>query len=117
MTFTFVCQSCDDSFELEYAALTEGTKGLKCPNCSKKLPSLEVDELVTAIDDVLGQVAALRKRFAISFDVDAEDLPPPYDTDRKAAAAEGDDDDEDEDDDDDAAADDEPGDGEDEDRF
>lgn len=102
MNLTFVCQSCDDAFELDYSQLIEESKGRRCPNCSKKLPAAELDELVTTLDDLLGQIAALRKRFVISFDVDAEDLPPPHDVDNKKSAAATDDDEEEEDDDDDA---------------
>lgn len=113
MTFTFVCQNCDDSFELDHAALAESAKGLKCPSCGKRLPSAELDELVTSIDDVLSQVAALRKRFLVTFEVDAENLPAPYDADgKRAAAAE---EEEDEESDDDALGEDEEGDGDDDD--
>jgi DNA-directed RNA polymerase subunit RPC12/RpoP len=96
MTITFVCQSCEDSFDVEYSQLSEESKGLKCPNCGKKLSASETDDFVTALDEVLAQVAALRKRFVITFDVDGEDLPPPYDADMKKAVR-GDDEDEDED--------------------
>lgn len=116
MNITFVCQSCEDSFDVDYASLTEEAKGLKCPNCSKKLSASETDDLVTAIDELLGQVAALRKRFSINLEIDAEDLPPPYDSDTKKAIR-GDDDDEDEEDvdDEDAPLEDESGEDEDDD--
>lgn len=102
MTITFVCQSCEDSFDVEYGQLSEESKGLKCPNCGKKLSASETDDLVTALDEVLAQVAALRKRFVITFDVDAEDLPAPYDSDVKKAVRGEDDEDEDIDDEEDA---------------
>lgn len=79
MNLTFVCQNCDDSFELDFPAFVEDPKAVRCPNCSKKMPAAEMDELATTLDDLLGQIAALRKRVLVSFDVDAEDLPPPYD--------------------------------------
>lgn len=103
MTLSFVCQSCDDALELEYEKLLEQTKGLKCAGCGKKLSSAELDEFVTSLDEVLSQVAALRKRFIISFDVDAEELPAPFESDRKRASSDDDDDDEDTDEDDDLA--------------
>jgi hypothetical protein len=116
MNLTFVCQNCDDSFELDFNAFVEDPKGQRCPNCNKKFPAAEMDELATTLDDLLGQVAALRKRVLVSFDVDAEDLPPPYDVDGKKAASSGDDEDEDEDEgDDDVLGDDEPAD--DDDRY
>jgi DNA-directed RNA polymerase subunit RPC12/RpoP len=100
MTLTFVCQSCDDSFELDYAQLVEDPKRIKCPNCGKRVPPSEMDEIATTLDELLAQVAAMRKRFAISLDIDAEDLPPPYDSDLKRAARGSDDEDEEEDDED-----------------
>ena len=119
MTITLVCQSCDDSFEVDYAHLAEGTKGLKCPGCGKKLSSAETEEFVTALDEVLAQVAALRKRFAISLEIDAEDLPAPYDTDLKRAArsAGGDDEDEEAEDDEEGGLEDELSEDEDEEQF
>ncbi len=95
MTFTFICQSCDDSFEMDYTQLAESTKGLKCPNCGKRLPAAELDEFVGGVDEVLSQVAALRKRFVASFDVDADDLPAPYDSESKRAQGAEDEDTED----------------------
>jgi len=115
MNITFVCQSCDDSFEINFVALAEETKGLKCPNCGKKLSLSETEEFVTALDEVLAQVAAIRKRFAVSLEIDAEDLPPPYDVDIKRAAR--DDEDDEESDDDEDAPEDELVEDEDEDRF
>lgn len=109
MNLTFVCQNCDDSFELDFTAFVEDSKKLRCPNCSKKFPAAEMDELATTLDDLLSQVSALRKRVLISFDVDADELPPPYDLDGKRAAAGTDDDDEDEaDDEDEVLGEDEP---------
>lgn len=98
MTLTFVCQACDDSFELEYGQLTEESRGLTCPNCGKKLPATATEDLVNALDELLGQVAAIRKRFLVSFDVDAEDLPPPWDEEEgKRTREEEEDEEEDED--------------------
>jgi len=105
MTLTFVCQNCDESFELDYAALADGERGVRCPSCSKKLPPATVDDLLSAIDDVLGQVAGLRKRFLVSFEVDPEDLPPPYDGEKRTARPSEDDEDVDEEDVDEDAAD------------
>jgi DNA-directed RNA polymerase subunit RPC12/RpoP len=95
MTLTFVCQACDDSFEADVNRLSEDSKGVKCPNCGKKLSASETDDLATTVDDLFTQVAALKKRFAISFEVDAEDLPPPYDAELKGAARGADEDEDD----------------------
>lgn len=102
MTFTFVCQSCDDTFELEHAQLAEETRGLKCPNCGRRLPAAVLDELVSSVDELLGVVASLRKRFAVSFEVDADDLPSEFeDARRSRRGRDEDDEDEEEDEDDD----------------
>lgn len=100
MNLTFVCQNCDDSFEIDFGQLVEEARSVKCPNCGKRLPAADVEELTGAIEDVLHQVAALRKRFLISFDIDAEDLPAPYDSDVKKSSRRDDDDEDDEDDED-----------------
>jgi predicted Zn finger-like uncharacterized protein len=118
MNLTFVCQSCEDSFDVDLSRLTEDAKGLKCPNCGKKLTPAETDDLATAIDEVLSQVAGLRKRFLISFAVDAEDLPPPYESEgKRAARGHGEDDEEETDDEDADHLEDEEVGGEDEDDF
>lgn len=102
MNITFVCQSCEDSFDLDYAQMSEGTKGIKCPNCGKRLPPADVDEFVMSLDDVLESIASMRKRFAVSFDVDSDELPAPFNTNVRRGLDEDDDDDDldaDEDDD------------------
>lgn len=118
MNLTFVCQNCDDSFEIDFGQLVEEARSVKCPNCGKRLPAADVEELTGAIEDVLHQVAALRKRFLISFDIDAEDLPAPYDSDTKKTARSDDEDDDDEEvDEDDEDELDEDDEDEDEDRY
>lgn len=101
MTFTFVCQSCDDSFEFEHAQLAEETRGLKCPNCGRRLPAADLDELVSTVDELLGVVATMRKRFAVSFEVDADDLPGDFEQDAKRTGRGRDEDEEEEEDEDD----------------
>lgn len=102
MNITFVCQSCEDSFDIDYAKLSDATKGIKCPNCSKKLPPADVDELVMSLDDVLEAVATMKKRFSVSFDVDAEELPAPFNTKVRRGSDDDEDDDLDDEDDEDA---------------
>lgn len=103
MNITFVCQSCEDSFEFEYTQLSEATKGIKCPNCSKRLPPADVDELVMSLDDVLEAVAGMKKRFAVSFDVDSDDLPAQFSANARRGVDEDDEDLDDADDDDEDA--------------
>lgn len=119
MTFTFACQSCDDSFDIDYTLISEDPKSVKCPNCGKKLSASEAEDFIGAVDEVLNQVASLRKRFAIQFEVDAEDLPGAFESDAKRAAR-GRDEDEDEeetDDEDGGALEEELGEDEDDERF
>lgn len=102
MIFTFVCQSCDDTFELEHAQLAEETRGLKCPNCGRRLPAADLDELVSSVDELLSLVSSLRKRFAVSFEVDADDLPGEFeDAKRNRRGRDEDDEEEEEEEDDD----------------
>lgn len=100
MILTFHCRNCDDSFERDYAALVDASKGTKCDGCGKKLPAADLEELLTALDEVFAQVAALKKRFVLSFDVEGDDLPAPYDGRGGGRAKARDDDDEDEEEDD-----------------
>lgn len=97
MNITFVCQSCTDSFELDYRELSSQVKGVKCPNCGKRLPPADVDEFITSLDELFEVVVGLRRRFALSFEVDAEDLPAPFDTGRRSGSTVAFDDDDDED--------------------
>jgi DNA-directed RNA polymerase subunit RPC12/RpoP len=99
MTFTFTCQNCDDTFEVDYETLGNG-RGLKCEECGKRLPAGDVEEFVTSLDELLARVGALRKRFGLTFEVDAEDLPPGFDADARRGRDEDDEEEDDEDDDD-----------------
>ena len=102
MDITFHCTNCDDSFDRDYSALVEAAKGIKCDSCGKRLAAGDLEEALTAIDEVLAQVAALRKKFLLSFTVEGDDLPPPYSVKgRGKARADEDEDEDDEDDDDD----------------
>jgi DNA-directed RNA polymerase subunit RPC12/RpoP len=78
MTIDLSCQQCDASFELEVTDLLEG-EPLVCPNCGQKTPRKSVEELGNALDELMSRVAELRPRFLLSFSVESDDLPPPYD--------------------------------------
>ena len=99
MDITFQCTQCEDSFDRDYAALVEAGKGIKCDGCGKRLSAGDLEEVLTAIDEALAQVAPPRKKFLLSFSIEGDDLPPPYDgKGRGKARAADDEDDEDEDD-------------------
>ena len=110
MTLDFNCQSCDGSFELEIAEVLEGK--LQCPSCDVKAPREIFEAVSTALDELFSSLARLQKKFTVTFAVESDDLPVPYDggNTREAAAdddevddddldADGDDDDLDDDDD------------------
>jgi hypothetical protein len=95
MTLDLTCQACDTSFELDVAELLDEPR-IQCPSCDVRAPLQMSEGLSNALDDVLGRVARLRGKFQVVFEIDSDDLPPPYDVDgrRSAAADEGEDDDE-----------------------
>jgi hypothetical protein len=88
MTLDLTCQSCDTTFELDVAELLDDPR-IQCPSCDVRAPLQMAEGLSNALDDVLGRVARLRAKFQVVFEVDSDDLPPPFDTDgRRSAAAE-----------------------------
>ena len=95
MTIDVTCQACDNSFEIDVAELLDEPR-LQCPSCDARAPMPMSEGLSNALDDLLGQVARLRTKFQLVFEVESDDLPAPYDRDRPRAAAAEDDEDEDE---------------------
>ena len=116
MTFNFHCQNCREDLEFDYESLSENSKGLKCESCGKRLSASELEEFMGAVDELLAQLAGLRKRFLVAFDVDAEDLPEQFadgarrgddeEDDEEADEADDDEDEDAEEDDDEESADD-----------
>lgn len=98
MNLTFICQSCESDFRYSYEQLSDRVGDLKCPECRKRLSSTALEEFTDALDDLLAVVASLRSRFAISFDVDAEELPAAFAAEEDADVEEDDDIDEEEED-------------------
>ncbi len=96
MTLDLTCQACDSSFELDVAELLDEPR-IQCPSCDARAPLTATEGLSDAVDALLTQVARLRSRFGLVFEVDSDDLPPPYEAgaERRAAAEEDDDEDED----------------------
>lgn len=97
MTIDFNCQQCDASFEIDVTDILEGDP-VSCPNCGQKAPRKAVEELGNALDELLARVADLRSRFLLSFAVESDDLPPPYDEEEVDEEDDEDEDDVDEDD-------------------
>ena len=101
MTLDLTCQACDTSFELDLAELLDEPR-VQCPSCDARAPASVAEGLSDALDELLGRVSRMRSKFQIAFEVDSDDLPPPYDRERARA----DDDDEDETDEEDLGRDD-----------
>ncbi len=90
MTLDLTCQACDTSFELDLAELLDDPR-VQCPSCDAHAPVTAAEGLSNALDDLLGQVARLRPKFQLVFEVESDDLPPPYDRERTRAAISDDD--------------------------
>jgi len=101
MNIDFTCAKCDGSFELDSQDIVDGTEKLECPHCDAKATQAAVDEFNAAITEMLAQVAAMSKKFAVAFAIDSEDVDVPVDEDDDEDEEEEEDlDDEDEDDED-----------------
>ena len=91
MTLDFTCQACDTSFELDLTELLDEPR-VQCPSCDARAPTTIAEGLSNAMDELLGQVARIRPKFQVGFEVESDDLPPPYDHDRARAASADDED-------------------------
>jgi len=80
MTIDFECVNCGADFELDFIDLMEEPGKLKCPNCDAKADAHTVEDLVSALDDVMATMALLRRKFNFSITVETDDLPAPYAT-------------------------------------
>ena len=85
MTLDLTCQACDTTFEIEPAELLDDPR-VQCPSCDARAPATMAEGLSNALDDLFGQVARLRTKFQVVFEVESDDLPPPYDRERTRAA-------------------------------
>jgi hypothetical protein len=74
MTIDFTCQKCEASFELDAQDLIDGTEKLVCPHCDAKAPANLVDDFNAALTEMMAQVAALSKKFAVTMAIETEDL-------------------------------------------
>src|SRR5256885_284606 len=78
MQLEFQCQKCEDAFSVEIADLSSDP-AVKCPSCGAHGPGDQVEALTSALEEVFAAVTPLRRKFTLSFEIDSEDLPPPYD--------------------------------------
>lgn len=74
MTIDFTCQKCEGTFELDAEDLIDGTEKLQCPHCDAKAPAALVDDFNNALAEMRLQVAALSKKFTVSFSMETDDV-------------------------------------------
>jgi hypothetical protein len=74
MTIDFTCVKCEASFELDAQDLMDGTEKLVCPHCDAKAPATMVDDFISALTEMLAQVAVLSKKFSVTMSLETEDL-------------------------------------------
>jgi len=75
-----------ETFSLEITELQTEPE-IRCPGCSAKAATGQVETLIEALDDLFAAIAPLRRKFQVTVEIDSEDLPPPYDEEPGAAAA------------------------------
>jgi len=85
MQLELQCQKCEESFSLELTELQTEPE-IRCPGCSARAATGQVETLIEALDDLFAAVAPLRRKFQLTVEIDSEDLPPPYDEDPASAA-------------------------------
>jgi|GEM_PF-1189415 len=86
MQLELQCQKCEETFSLEITELQTEPE-IRCPGCSAKAATGQVETLIEALDDLFAAIAPLRRKFQVTVEIDSEDLPPPYDEEPGAAAA------------------------------
>ncbi|MFA6032377.1 MAG: hypothetical protein WC889_05710 [Myxococcota bacterium] len=78
MTIDFECVNCGEDFEIDAAVLIEDPTKLQCPSCDVKADQRTVEDLMSALDDVMASMAHLRKKFQFAINIETDDLPAPY---------------------------------------
>ena len=94
MTLEFTCQKCDSTFEIEAEDLLDGSEKIVCPHCDAKAPTTLTDDFTSALQEMRAQVAAMGKKFGISFQMDSEEVEELEDEDEDEDEREEDDEDE-----------------------
>ena len=74
MTIDLTCQKCDTSFEIDAQDLIDGTEKLICPQCHARAPASLAEDFVSALTEMRAQVGAMGKKFAVSMELESEDL-------------------------------------------
>ena len=103
MMIDFTCLKCEGGFELEATDLIDGSEKLECPHCGVKATQAATDDFTSALADLKAQVAALSKKFTVSFEIDPDEIDAaeaPEEEDEEDEEDDLEDDDDDDDDDD-----------------
>jgi hypothetical protein len=86
MTVDLTCQACDASFDVELSDLVD-EPAVQCPSCEARAPRAALEGMTSALDDLFTQLALLKRKFSVQFEVDSGDLPPAYDREPPRSAA------------------------------
>ena len=78
MQLELQCQKCDESFDVDPGDLAADPE-LRCPGCGAKATLDQAEALSSALEELFAAVAALRRKFTITGELDSEDLPAPHD--------------------------------------
>jgi DNA-directed RNA polymerase subunit RPC12/RpoP len=75
------CQNCGAEVPRETGqhALTPSAGVVRCPSCGAHAPGDQIEGLVGALEELFGAISPLRRKFTLAFDVNSEEMPPPYD--------------------------------------
>src|SRR5438132_8586710 len=81
MQIDFQCQSskCEESFSLDVSELSNDASLLRCPGCGTRASDEQVETMISALEELFGSIAAIRRKFTAVVEVNSEELPPPYD--------------------------------------
>jgi predicted Zn finger-like uncharacterized protein len=78
MQLEFQCQKCEESFSIDLSDLSNDPT-VRCPSCGAHAPADQIESLVAALEELFGAISPLRRKFTLAFDVNSEEMPPPYD--------------------------------------
>ena len=78
MQLELQCQKCDESFDVDAADLAADPE-LRCPGCGAKATVEQAEALGSALEELFTAVAALRRKFSVTGELDSDELPAPYD--------------------------------------
>jgi DNA-directed RNA polymerase subunit RPC12/RpoP len=78
MQLELQCKKCEESFDVDAADIAVEPE-IRCPGCGAKATVEQAESLGGALEDLFAAVAALRRKFTVTGELDSDDLPAPYD--------------------------------------